>query len=83
MLLWSMLRTEPFFVVQRILQKGLRWLQQESGSATIQYSDPPVRSKFDLQIIPQVEPPDESRRSRRNLVRLAAVDAKLNLFPEP
>ncbi|MBB2822887.1 UNVERIFIED_ORG: glycosyltransferase involved in cell wall biosynthesis [Rhizobium esperanzae] len=87
MLLWSMLRSEPFFVVQRILKKGLRCLQQESGSATItgsdQYSDPPVRSKFDLQIIPQVEPPDESRRSRRNLVRLAAVDAKLRLFPEP
>ncbi|ANL47962.1 glycosyltransferase family 2 protein [Rhizobium phaseoli] len=87
MVLWSMLRTEPIFVVQRILKKGLRWLQREPGSATTargnQNLDLPGRSKFDQQIIPPVDPPDESRRSGRHLARLAAVDAKLSLFPEP
>lgn len=76
MVLWSIIRSDPFFVVQRILQKGLRWRK-------IQNSDPPLRSKFDLKSIPPVEPPDESRRSRRHLVRLAGVDAKLSSSLEP
>ncbi|WP_082336725.1 glycosyltransferase family 2 protein [Rhizobium ecuadorense] len=84
MVLWSMLRSEPFFVVQRILKKGLRWLRHESGFATTigsaQNPDRPGRSKFDQQIVARVERPDESHRSRRQLMRLAAADAKLSSF---
>ncbi|MEF3128723.1 glycosyltransferase family A protein [Rhizobium leguminosarum] len=77
------LRSDPCFVVRLVLEKGLRGIQHclRLGTTTANREDQPrmKRSKFDDQIAPScLECPEETPRLRRRLMRLAAVDAKLN-----
>ncbi|MBB3464406.1 glycosyltransferase family 2 protein [Rhizobium sp. BK377] len=81
-MLRSILRSDPCFVVRLVLQKGLRRIQRclGPGTSTANREDQPrmMRSKFDDQLAPScLECPKETLRLRRRLMRLAAVDAKL------
>ncbi|MBB3302472.1 glycosyltransferase involved in cell wall biosynthesis [Rhizobium sp. BK077] len=75
------LRSDPRFVVRLVLEKGLRGIQHCLRLGTTSRQDQPrtMRSKFDEQLAPScLECPKETPRLRRRLMRLAAVDAKLN-----
>ncbi|MBY5328485.1 glycosyltransferase family 2 protein [Rhizobium leguminosarum] len=76
-------RSDPWFVVRLVLEKGLRGIQHclRLGTTTANREDQPLmkRLKFDDHIGPsRLERPKETPRLRRHLIRLAAVDAKLN-----
>ncbi|WP_049733515.1 glycosyltransferase family 2 protein [Rhizobium ecuadorense] len=77
------LRSDPYFVVRLVLQKGLRAIQHclRLATTTADREDQPrmMMSKFDEQLAPScLECRKETPRLRRRLMRLAAVDAKLN-----
>ncbi|NNU64825.1 MULTISPECIES: glycosyltransferase family 2 protein [Rhizobium] len=81
--IWSILKSEPSFVVRLAFEKCLRLRQHclRLLTATANGRDPPRlnRSKFDQQIVPSyVERPDETAQSRRHLMRLTEVDAELS-----
>ncbi|MBY5699916.1 glycosyltransferase family 2 protein [Rhizobium leguminosarum] len=86
--IFSILRSEPYFVVRLALEKCLRLIQHclRLVTTTANGQDPPPlnRPKFDQQIIPSpVERPEETAQFRRHLMRLTAVDAKLSSSLEP
>ncbi|AHF88131.1 glycosyl transferase (plasmid) [Rhizobium leguminosarum bv. trifolii WSM1689] len=86
--IFSILRSEPSFVVRLALEKCLRLKQHchRLVTTTAIGRDPPrVNSlKFDQHIVPSsVERPDETVQYRRHLVRLAEVDAELSAILEP
>ncbi|MFS2177247.1 glycosyltransferase family 2 protein [Rhizobium pisi] len=77
------LRSDPCFVVRLMFEKGLRGIQHRLrlGMTTANCEHQPRMkwSKFDDQIAPScLECPKVTPRLRRHLIRLAAVDAKLN-----
>ncbi|MBB2687856.1 UNVERIFIED_ORG: glycosyltransferase involved in cell wall biosynthesis [Rhizobium etli] len=77
-MIWSILRSDPRFVVRLVLQKGLRGIRYclRRGTTT---ADREYQPKFDEQLAAScLEFPKESPRLRRRLMRLAAVDARLN-----
>ncbi len=82
LMLRPILRSDPCFVVLLVLQKVLRGilhcLRLGTATANREYQ-PRMKMKFDDQTPPScLECPKETPRSRRRLMRLAAVDAKLN-----
>ncbi|MGX9991481.1 glycosyltransferase family 2 protein [Rhizobium sp. WSM1274] len=86
--IFSISRSEPYFVVRLVLDKCLRLIQHclRLVTTTANGQDPPqtTRPKFDPQIIPSpVERPDETAQFRRHLMRLTEVDAKLSSIFEP
>ncbi|MGO7154570.1 glycosyltransferase family 2 protein [Rhizobium leguminosarum] len=86
--IWSILKSEPSFVVRLAFEKCLRLRQHchRLVRTTATGRDPPRvnRSKFDQQIVPSsVERPDETAQSRRHLMQLTEVDAELHSTLEP
>ena len=89
LMLRSILRSDPCFVVRLVLRKGLRILQHclRLGTTAASREDQPrlTRPKFDEQLASScLECRKKTPWLRRRLMRLAAVDAKLNstLAPE-
>jgi glycosyltransferase involved in cell wall biosynthesis len=82
LMLRPILRSDPCFVVRLVLQKGLRGIRHclRLGTTANREDQPRMtRSKFDEQLAPScLECPMETPRLRRHLMRLAAVDTKLN-----
>ncbi|MGO6683875.1 glycosyltransferase family 2 protein [Rhizobium leguminosarum] len=86
--IWSILKSEPSFVVRLAFEKCLRLRQHchRLVTTTATGRDPPRvnRSKFAQQIVPSsVERPNETAQSRRHLMRLTEVDAELHSALEP
>ncbi|MGO7906198.1 glycosyltransferase family 2 protein [Rhizobium leguminosarum] len=86
--IWSILKSEPSFVVRLALEKCLRLRQHclRLVTATANGRDSPRlnRSKFDQQIVPSsVERPEETAQSRCHLMQLTDVDAELSSALEP
>ncbi|RWY77899.1 glycosyltransferase family 2 protein [Rhizobium leguminosarum] len=86
--IWSILKSEPFFVVRLALEKCLRlrqhWHRLVTTTATGRDPQRLDRSKFDQETVPSsVERPDETTPSRRQLLQLTEVDAELSSALEP
>jgi glycosyltransferase involved in cell wall biosynthesis len=85
--IWSISRSEPYFVVRLALEKCLRLIQHcfRLATTTATGRDPPRmnRPKFDPQTAPSpVERPEETAQFRRHMMRLTEVDAKLSSIVE-
>ncbi|MBY2983587.1 glycosyltransferase family 2 protein [Rhizobium leguminosarum] len=87
--IWSILKSEPSFVVRLAFEKCLRLRQHCLRLLTATAAngrDPPRlnRSKFDQETVSSsVERPEDTTQSRRHLMRLAEVDAELSSALEP
>ncbi len=84
---WAILPNDPRFILGFVWQSSLRLMKRRLTLKTTesQDKDPPRlnKSRFDEQIIPSpVEGAEETPSSRRHLMRLTAVDARLSSIRE-